>query len=285
MSRLKTAVDNYFVNSKNQPANSISISYRANEGGEVVYVSNVAFVFSKILNNSPLEIAKDFATVYTQVHRHNQDFIISVVSPGFLELKLTELKLAQWLQCLPFLPLSLTDFPPQKYSNLLENNPSLFAIQYAHARCYSLMQLAQSAGLITLEEISINKFKSRNIDLNPAPQDFSILIINHPQPFSWLHYRQQQQFCPQAEARLIIELIKVVDDFCSFTQLDLGYWVKIALNLSQAFADFYSHCRIFGETNPQLPCLIPARLNLVLVTYVVLELLLQRLGVFAPRAL
>ncbi len=61
------------------------------------------------------------------------------------------------------------------------------------------MQLAQSAGLITLEEISINKFKSRNIDLNPASQDFSILIINHPQPFSWLHYRQQQQFCPQAE--------------------------------------------------------------------------------------
>ena len=285
LSRLKTAVDNYLVSNQKQQASSISLSYRANECGEVVYVSNVAFVFSKVVSNPPLEIARDFANVYSQVHPHKQDFIITVEPPGFLQLKLTELKLAQWLQCLQFLPLSLADFPSPEYSNLLENNSGLFAIQYAHARCYSLMQLAQSEGLITLEEISANKFQSQNIGLNTAPQDFSILVVNHPQPLPWLHYRQQRQFGHSAEDKLIIELIKVVDDFYSSTGLNLDYWVKVALNLSQAFAGFYSHCRIFGQTNPQIASLVSARLSLVFATYVVLKLLLQRLGVFAPRSL
>ena len=209
----------------------------------------------------------------------------SVVPPGFLQLKLAQPRLAQWVQCLPFLPLLLTDFSPPGHYNLLINNSALFATQYAHARCYSLMQLAQSEGLITLEEISADQFKSIFPDLSVASQDLSILTIAHLQPSTWLNYRPQKQFHHKAEDVLIIELVKVVDDFCSSTQLSIDYWIKIALNLSQAFADFYSHCRIFGETNPQGRSLIPARLSLILATYVVLKLLLQRLEVFAPRSL
>ena len=285
LSRLKVAIDNYFVPSKKQQTNSISIAYRAKECGKVVYVSNVAFVFSKILNNPPLEIARDFANIYAQIHSHEQDFAIAVVPPGFLQLKLAPPRLAQWVQCLPFLPLLLADFSSPGHYNLLINNSALFTIQSAHARCYSLMQLAQSEGLITLEEISANQFKSIFPDLSAASQDLSILTIAHPQLSTWLNYRPQEQFYHRAENLLTIELIKVVDDFCSSTQSSLDYWVKIALNLSQAFADFYSHCRIFGETNLQGRSLIPARLSLILATYVVLKLLLQRLGVFAPRSL
>ncbi len=285
LSRLDTAINNYFENNQRQQAYSLSLSYRTGEYREVVYVSNVAFVFSKFLNIPPLEIARDFATFYVQFHAPNQDFIITVVPPGFLQLKLTELKLAKWLQQLPFLPLSLASFTPPRYSNPLGNNTDLFAIQYAHARCYSLMKLAQKEGLITLERIPANNIKLMFPDLYFAEREDSMLVANHPQPFPWLNCREQLQFSHSAEYCLIIQLVKVVDALYDSTNANLDYWAKIALSLAQAFANFYSHCRIFDGTNTQMPKLAQARLGLILATSLVLNLLLQRLGVFAPQEL
>ncbi len=285
LSRLKTAADNYFVNSPKQLFYSIAISYRPQDCCQVVYVSNVAFIFSKILNIPPLEIAKDFAAFYTQRDLPPQDFAIAVVPPGVLQFKLTELKLATWLQCLPFLLLTLARLPPPKYSSPLRNNSDLFAVQYAYARCYSLLKLAQREGLIDLEEISAKQIKSEFPDLNAAIQEGSILTIHYSPSFSWLKENQQMQFCHPAEYALIIQLVKVVDEFCLSTQLNLDYWAKTALNLSRTFVDFYSHCRIFGETNAQRPQLAQGRLGLILATSAVLKLLLQHLGVFAPQEL
>ncbi len=283
--RLKNAVDNYSVNSLKQQVYSIHTSYRANECCQVVYVSNVAFTLGKSLKTPPLEVAKSLASYY-ETDTRQKDFIITVVQPGFLQLKLTDLKLANWLQCLPFLPLMLANLPLPGYSNLLSTNSSgLFAIQSAHARCYSLMQLAQREGLINLEEISANKIKSMFAGLDTAFQEGNILIFTHPQPLPWLNYRQQLQFEHRADYALIIQLVKAVDDLCSSSQSNLNYWAKTALNLSQAFAEFLSHCRIFGETNAQLPKLAQGRLGLILGTYVVLKLLLRRLGAFAPQEL
>lgn len=277
------AADNYFVNSPLPQAYSIFTSYLAKDFCQVAYVSNVAFIFSKYLDTPALEIAKDFATFSTQAEPHPQDFTITAVPPGFLQLKLTESKLAHWLQYLPFLPLILTNFSVPKSASTLRKY-DLFAVQYAHARCYSSLQLAQREGLITLEEISASKIKSIFPDLTTVPQECSILICNHPQPLPWLNYTQQLQFCHPAEYALIIQLVKVVDVY-GCTQLNLDSWAKIALSLSQAFADFYSHCRVLGEINAHNPKLAQARLGLILATYVVLKLLLQRLGVFAPQEL
>ncbi len=263
----------------------MSTSYRANGCCQVTYRTNVAFVFSKVLNIPPLEIAKDFATFYAVTEVHQPDFELAVVAPGFLQLKLTELKLANWLQCLPLGALVLANLPLPKYSRALSNKYSLFAIQYAHARCYSLMQLAQREGLITLEEISTNQIKSMFPDLIYLPEATKILTINHWQTLVGLNYNQQFQFCHPAEYALITQLVKVVDDFCCSPKLILDDWAKIAISLSQAFADFYSHCQIFGATKTQTPDLARSRLSLILATYTVLKLVLQRLGVFAPQEL
>ncbi len=283
LSRLQSAVDNYFVNSKQQTY-SISTSYQSGDRCEVVYVSNVAFTFSKFLNIPPLEIAKDFVNVHAQTPNSEQYFTFAAVAPGFLQLKLTEPKLAIWIQCLPFLSLRLDSLPRPKYSNPLTKNSSLFAIQYTHARCYCLMQLAQKEGLINLEEIAANRIKSKFADFSLLPPDASILMIAWPQPLPWLSSPQQLQFCHPAEYALIIQLVKVVDELCC-SNLSLDSWAKTALDLSKAFADFYRDCRIFGKTNTQKPKLSQARLGLVLGTYVVIKVILQRLGVFAPREL
>ncbi len=284
LKRIKTVGDDYFALGKKQQTYSLSASYRARDRGEVTYLSNVAFVFTKFLNIPPLEIATDFATVYAQVYACEQDLAISVVPPGFLQLKLTELKLASWLQQLPFLQLSLTHLPVSD-SNFFQHNLDLFAIQYAHARCYSLLRLAQKEGLISLETISVQKIKSLFPDLNIASSEDSILIINHPQPLPWLDCSQKLCFGDRAEYILTMQLVKVVDDLCASKPVNLNYWAKIALNLSQAFEEFYSCCQIFNKPIAQLSNLAPARLGLILATSVVLKLLLQRLGVFAPQEL
>ncbi len=285
LSRLNNTVDNYFVNSLKQEVYSIFTSYRSLETCQVLYVSNVAFIFSKLVNTPPLEIAKDFAIFYAQTNAQPQDFILDVVPPGFLQLKLTEFRLANWLQCLPFLPLTLASLPILEYSCPVKNNSSLFAIQYAYARCYCLMELAQREGLITLETITANQIRSIFPDLIFSCQTTSILIINQPQPLPWLSCTQELQFCHQAEYALIIQLVKVVDELYYCKQSTRNYSLKIALNLSQAFADFYSHCQVFGKTNVQTPKLAQARLGLILGTYTTLKVLLQRLGVFAPQQL
>lgn len=284
LKRLKTVVDDYFALGQKQQAYSLSASYRGRDRGEVVYVSNVAFALGKFLNIPPLEIATDFATFYAQVYACEQDFATSVVPPGSLQLKLTELKLASWLQQLPFLQLSLTHLPVLE-SNYYKHNLDLFAIQYAHARCHSLLRLAHKEGLITLETISVQKIKSLFPNLNIAPSEDSILIINHPQPIPWLDCSQNLCFSDRAEYMLIIQLVKAIDNLCASKQVNLNYWAKTALNVSQAFEEFYSCCRIFDKTNIQLRDLAQARLGLILATSVVLKLLLQRSGVFAPQEL
>ena len=284
LSKLQSAVDNYFVNCSKPQHYSISTSYQSGDRCQVVYVSNVAFTSSKFLNIPPLEIAKDFVNVYAQTPNSEHYFTFAAVAPGFLQLKLTEPKLAIWLQCLPFLLLRLDSLPRPKYSNPLTNDSSLFAIQYTHARCYCLMQLAQKEGLINLEEIAANRIKSKFADFSLLPPDASILTFACPQPLPWLSSPQQLQFCHPTEYALIIQLVKAVDELCC-SDSSLNSWAKTALDLSKAFADFYRDCRIFGKTNTQKPKLSQARLGLVLGTYVVIKALLQRLGVFAPQEL
>lgn len=285
LSRLNNTVDNYFVNSPKQEVYSISTSYRSLENCQVLYVSNVAFIFSKLVNTPPLEIANSFAIFYAQINAQQQDFTLNVIPPGFLQLKLTEFKLASWLQCLPFLPLTLANLPIPEYSSPVKNNSSLFTIQYTYARCYCLMELAQREGLITLETITANQIRSIFPDLIVSCQTPNILIINQPQPLPWLDCMQQLQFFHQAEYALIIQLVKVVDELYYSKQSTSDSLLKIALNLSQAFADFYSHCRVFGKTNAQTPKLAQARLGLILGTYTTLKVLLQRLGAIAPQQL
>ncbi|MEH2169395.1 MAG: DALR anticodon-binding domain-containing protein [Nostoc sp.] len=167
----------------------------------------------------------------------------------------------------PFAPLPLVPNAQCPVPN------SLFAVEYAHARCCSLVLLAHREGLIKLREPVPNT--------SPAFWD-----VIFPNPLPWLNCDGILQLNHPDERRLIGELIQVVDNIECPDVSGSVKWEKVALNLSQAFEKFWSNCRIWGEVKITSPELAQARLGLLMATQSVLKFILEEnLGVFAPLEL
>ncbi|MHC5595613.1 MAG: DALR anticodon-binding domain-containing protein [Nostoc sp.] len=208
-------------------------------------------------------------------------FSIQVVPPGWIHFELTHSTLATWLQSLvegsgewgvgSGGDEANNQCPMPNAQCPMPN--SLFTVQYAHARCCSLVLLAHREGLIKLREPVPNT--------SPAFWD-----VISPNPLPWLNCDGIVRLNHPDERRLIGELIQVVDNIeCP----DVGgsvKWEKVALKLSQAFEKFWCNCRIWGEVKITSPELAQARLGLLMATQSVLRFVLEEnLGVFAPLEL
>lgn len=229
-----------------------------------LYVSAIAFHLSKTTDLSALEIAHALAKILDSL-TDEPDFSVQVVPPGLIHLELTESFLAAWLQHLIVSPPKLQS--TQQYLDYSEHSSRLFAVQYAHARCCSLLQLAQREKLIILQ---------------PAPDTGSALwLVTAPNPIPWL---DQQYWHHPAQVALLTQLVDLLDTlYCHYQAARSPNWHQAALNLSQSFQYFYSHCRIWGEVKNQNIQLAQARLGLVLIVQSVLRLILQHhLGLIAP---
>ncbi|WP_354666138.1 DALR anticodon-binding domain-containing protein [Nostoc sp. GT001] len=220
-------------------------------------------------------------------------FSIQIVPPGLISFELTHSTLATWLQSLVVGSLgragehtSLREAAPTTtLSNLGSRGAEetidapcpmpnlLFAVEYAHARCCSLVLLAHREGLIKLRE--------------PVPKTSpAFWDVISPNPLPWLNCDGTLQLNHPDERRLIGELIQVVDNIECPDVSGSVKWEKIALNLSQAFEKFWSNCRIWGEIKITSPELAQARLGLLMATQSVLKFVLEEnLGVFAPLEL
>ena len=247
---------------------------RIQQQQRVLYVSAIALQLSSVLKLPAMDIAHALAELVC--HQTNgQDFTVQVAPPGWIYLELTESYLAAWLQHLTQAPLQL------ELSELGElrrkSNPkskielSLFAVQYAHARCCSLLQLAHREELISLKSTD-------------SAHSSALWLAVTPLPILWLNGEQKLCLCHSGEWGLINQLWAILDElYCPNPSRQPPNWHKAALSLSQAFQTFYSYCRIWGEVKSQNLPLAQARLGLVLITQSVLRLLLQsKLGVVAP---
>ncbi|WP_258000153.1 DALR anticodon-binding domain-containing protein, partial [Fischerella thermalis] len=129
----------------------------------------------------------------------------------------------------------------------------LFPIQYAHARCCSLVRLGEREGLITSEGA-----------------------------IPWLNKQQELHFHHPSELCLLSELVQVVDELECSDSSDSVKWQKLALGLSRVFDDFWRDCQIWGEVKVKSPEIALARLGLVMATQSVLRTLLEeKLGILA----
>jgi arginyl-tRNA synthetase len=241
---------------------------------KIFYVSGVAFKLAKYENLPAMDIANRL--VSHLLRNSDNELIIQAVSPGWIHLEVAPSTLAAWLERL-FVGAELQEFRGagewgcggaevqggEKLTFLAFSSsiphfhpPSaLFPIQYAHARCCSLVRLGIQEGLIKL-------------------------FISNAIP--WLDKEEKLRFHNLASYHLINKLVEVVDKLECCDSEDSVNWKKVALDLSQVFEAFWCQCRIFGEIKEGSLELAQARLGLVMATRSVLKFLLEKkLNTFA----
>ncbi|AFZ25875.1 arginyl-tRNA synthetase [Cylindrospermum stagnale PCC 7417] len=240
--------------------------FKGRDDGQILYISGVALRLSKSQNSKAMEIAGGIAAHLLATS--SDFFYVQIVPPGWIHLELTHSTLAVWLQSLA-VGIACLEKVQAREVTLIQNSSRLFAIQYAHARCCSLVLLAHREGLINLSKSVSGS--------SPAIWD----VIDQ-QPIPWLNCDDKLRLTHPNEAHLISELVQVVDDWALSDCSGSVNWEKAGLNLSQAFETFWCNCRIWGEVKNTSPKLTQARLGLLMATKFVLRSLLEeKLGVSA----
>ncbi len=249
----------------------------------ILYRCAIAFPLASANNLSREAIAIELVNVLTNSlsasyseDRQLLDFTVKAVEPGWIDFYLSDGALAVWLQNLPL----LWRYGAEERGSRGEGEQgksgdkkdlNVFPIQYACARCCSLLRLGHRSGLIKLN----------NLDLN-----CSLWQWLEPLPIPWFNPHPQQrhfQLVHPAEKHLIAQLFNLADTPLDSQKVD---WVKQGMLLSQAMLDFDRSCRIWGEVSSQTPDLARARLGLISVTQFVLQWLLkEQLDVVAPQEL
>jgi arginyl-tRNA synthetase len=219
---------------------------------QVAYRSAIALKIAPKLTKSPLEIAREIVAQLPET----ADFAVSVSPSGWIDCQLTHWGWAQWLQHWTgkaMDPPSNTRVPPPVDG---------FPVQYAHARCCTLLRLADREGLLVLQS---------------SPTDVEIIA---PDPLPWLDETQFPRLQHPMERALMCQLAAVVD---ALEDSDRHNYSQLAMKLSAAFEEFHSHCRIFGEVKMANPALAIGRSGLVGVTQKVLKCLLEtKFGIPSP---
>jgi arginyl-tRNA synthetase len=244
----------------------------------VFYISGVALQLGKSHNAVPWEIANAIASHIS--NNCGKALLVEIVAPGSIHIELTHGLLAAWLQSVALGEsqsslnfIGIKSQLPDKGERIKSYNPSrLFSIQYAHARCYSLILLAHREGLIKLKA-----------PLSASSESWHLGSLVVTEALPWLNSDRQLRLHHPAESRLIMELVKTVDELECAEDAGKVNWEKVGWDLSQAFEAFWCQCRIWGEVKTNSPELAQARLGLVMATQSVLRILLiVKLRIVAP---
>ncbi|MDF5711580.1 MAG: DALR anticodon-binding domain-containing protein [Nostoc sp. S4] len=248
--------------------------HKDRNNNKILYTSSVALQVLDSQNRKAMELAK--AIAFHLSATSGDVFNVEIVPPGWIHFELTDSALGTWLQSLAVGKGEVgsgemgREFHPTPPTLPMPN--LLFPVQYAHARCCSLVLLAHREGLIQLRE--------------PLASSSPIWSVISPNPIPWLNCNGRLRLNHPDERRLISKLVGMVDNKECPNVRSSVKWEKAALNLSQAFENFWCNCRIWGEVKIVSPEVAQARLGLLMATQSVLKFVLEEnLGIFAPLEL
>ena len=219
-----------------------------------------------------------------------RNFTVQTAEPGWIYLQPSDRGIAIWLQSLIDSQMHLSSFtrssldpPKAAVANIalhIRNSTSIFPLLHTHARCCSLLQLANQAGIICLDRAEF------------AAESVTALAFE-PYLFPWmLNSGSIQLRCQHpAEQQLISQLVQTLDQLDPFDRLNdhlsldrLNQCQKLAQALSRDFQSFHAACRIWGIAQTDLP-IAQTRLGLIWIVQKVMRSLLAELGIEAPIAL
>lgn len=256
--------------------------YQGTDSKKILYISSIAWQLFASDNLKAMAFVREVDAYLSA--SYSEIFSVTIVSPAWIHIKLTDATLAAWLHNLTIEDPRLEgvedwglgiwedgEMGRAKRNGEQECKNKLFLkIQYAHARCCSLLKLAAREGLIQL------------VDNN----DTTVLGFQSAQPIPWLDLDQKLRLYQPDEVYLIQQLVKMIDDLVFPDSSGSVNWVTAALKLSAAFDSFWCNCRIWGAVKMNSLELAQARLGLLIATQLVLKSVLEtKLGVFAPLEL
>jgi arginyl-tRNA synthetase len=225
----------------------------------------------------PMEIAEHLLSLV----RPSSDLKLWVKPPGWIYGQFSTGAIALLLQQLTEQSPHLQPAQPITLDQSLRD-PVLFPAQYAHARCCSLLCLAQREGLIDLE-------------FNSQEPSFTL-----PASIPWYTEQKQLRLQHPSEHKLIEQLLEFPGLLNNPKQMQPTQAIAVAIpwpldhqkliQQTQAWGksllQFYRDCRILGTISQATPELSQARLGLVSITQRALAFLLQDLlHVIAPPEL
>ncbi|MGF1587708.1 MAG: hypothetical protein ACFCU7_00420 [Pleurocapsa sp.] len=198
--------------------------------------------------------------------------LVETVSSGWINFYLDSEAIAGWLKRSQLVIAHQTN--PRSYSATAgvlldcggnQTSDNLFAVQYIHARCCSLLQLAAREKAIAIQDFDCSGWQ-----------------IIEPQLISWADEEHNLWLTELSAQNLIYRLLSIVDSFGS----NSPDWVKLAGNLSLDTAIFLADCRFLGQIKQQCPQKAIARLGLIaFVQYWLQKILVEKLKVAAPKTL
>jgi hypothetical protein len=234
--------------------------------------------------------AQTLGTAMIQALRQTQDARFApefwMHPQGWLYVSFGAADLAKWLQSLIGVTPEL--WVPNQAAQVLpidsgiSDEPVLFDLQYAHARCCSLLRLAQQEKFLPLEDagkawgqVGWQSATGELLLQTKSEQALLRMLMQFPQSLSPQKaiYGCRLSKSPGSETRLEWSVPK------KHLHKQAALWSRLCF-------DFDRECRLFGEIQQSAPVLAQARFALIAILKNVLAFLLEEmLRVKAPRSL
>lgn len=250
---IERSLNSYLIQSIPAQFNLKNITFYSIQAQDsIIYQCSVLIQLAKGDRTEAQQIAHqmmaDFKTTNTQFSLEVETMINH---SGLLEFILKEQIINQWLSI--FIQVFKLNYKVSILKHYeLDIDQKYSTLQYAHARCCSLLRAGHFDNIIQLKTLDFTQFSW----LSPEPIPFTQI---------W----QQVE-----EKELIYQIIKVIDGQNSEKPR------KLAEDLSKAFFKFERSCRIWGEVKRDNLTLAQARLGLIALVQLLLRFLLtEKLGV------
>ena len=268
------------------------------------YVSAIAHRLAAKLSLTPLEICQNLQPDSSAVIV-DPNFCLELCcwynDAGYIYFQISPRSIAVWLNYIHDLPLNLQLGTIAARDDDLSPLGSVNLAIYAHARCCSLLKLADAEKLvaitanwqITTPDRSIGGNDRRYLK-NPGITELTS-IFEHSVEYRLIHalmevldglYGDNLQIVSPEQSKLsraeVVESTGGIVRRNSSEKIRPPNWTKLTIDLAQSWLEFYRHCRIFGDLNSQNPRLAIARCGLTAISRRYLQVLLENyLGIKA----
>lgn len=247
----------------NQTVQALSIK-RARKAIPFVYVCAIAHQLATPSRPAALIATQLVDTLLQPLPIPEEDslsgIVVQATATGLLQFELSDRAIAAWLDRLltKALPQESCEPLTSMEQQMLLPTAAIFEVQYAHARCCSLLRLAHYEGLITLDR------------LDAAPLVWRMIS---PPSIPWLISTAQLCLNYPADRQLLGHLVEASACLSDAAPRRRQQSLRSAQAIAQALQSFHRVHPLWCKTGTE-PNLVVSQLGLLLATQRILHLLL-----------